>query len=584
MLGFVNKLILISLGISASAWGVRQDASGARVQEPMEVPAAEGKHDSYEGCAMHGPLRALEKQDPSNLASVPSPPLDIRPLVVSGRADNRVDLVFFSDGYTIEETDKFFADAKRLADDVSQNQTFYTVKPLLNFWGAFTPSEESGIGVGGVPKKTPYGLYRDGTELRAVYYDKPEVARAACDSMGDQCDYPILLGNDPLYGGLGGEFTVITASILNGPLVLRHELGHSIIEVGEEYDGGFGYFGVNAAHDLDKPIPWEHWLSSYSEDDVDIENYMASRVERSVMPMQVYPWTLLNTTQSWSIKFPASGTYSRHLVRFSLSGLPEVSDLHVELDGVDLKWVPKEGLGLDRWHYDIHRDGGLSDGEHELNFTLLNKELEGVAQLCSAEILEFGSEDEFVSTLGYYSLYPTFFDKNETSYRPTNEDCLMRVVTTPNFCSVCLEGLWFSLLKRVDLIDSLTETCCINSESEGHWFKTLSIDLIPLAHLRAPPGAEGHREPPRDELYTIRWMKDGRTLGDFYGETSISLADEDAVGNYTVIVKFFTDEIRLDLEEIATTVWEYEVTSYCKDAIPPQLLEQRSVVMQTLGK
>jgi hypothetical protein len=71
-----------------------------------------------------------------------------------------------------------------------------------------------------------YGLYRDGTELRGVYYDKPEIANAACISMGDQCDYPILLGkfkfflrhiqksfdpwmvgNDPYYGGLGGEFT-----------------------------------------------------------------------------------------------------------------------------------------------------------------------------------------------------------------------------------------------------------------------------------------------------------------------------------------------------------------------------------------
>ena len=69
------------------------------------------------------------------------------------------------------------------------------------------------------------------------------------------CDQAILLGNDPLYGGLGGEFTcvisslsswvclrltvrVITASELNGPLVLRHELGHSLIDVGEEYEGG----------------------------------------------------------------------------------------------------------------------------------------------------------------------------------------------------------------------------------------------------------------------------------------------------------------------------------------------------------
>lgn len=27
-------------------------------------------------------------------------------------------------------------------------------------------------------------------------------------------------------------------------------------------------------------------------------------------------------------------------------------------------------------------------------------------------------------------------DKNQTSYRPTNEDCLMRIVTTPSFCKV----------------------------------------------------------------------------------------------------------------------------------------------------
>ena len=71
-----------------------------------------------------------------------------------------------------EEYDKFLADAKRLAEDVSYNQTFNTVRPLLNFWAAFTPSNEvigrivialpiltrklllqSGIGINGVPKK-----------------------------------------------------------------------------------------------------------------------------------------------------------------------------------------------------------------------------------------------------------------------------------------------------------------------------------------------------------------------------------------------------------------------------------------------
>lgn len=66
---------------------------------------------------MHGSLNALESysKDSSHLltvcqtsflkflpahcdAQVPSPPLDIRPLVVSGSPHNRVDLVFFSDG------------------------------------------------------------------------------------------------------------------------------------------------------------------------------------------------------------------------------------------------------------------------------------------------------------------------------------------------------------------------------------------------------------------------------------------------------------------------------------------------------
>ena len=90
----------------------------------------------------------------------PTPKLEIVPLLQTGSSSNRVDLVFFSDGckYSItdsfvalkftyildtqEEKGKFIKDAKRLADDVSNNQTFNTVKPLLNFWAAFTPSDE----------------------------------------------------------------------------------------------------------------------------------------------------------------------------------------------------------------------------------------------------------------------------------------------------------------------------------------------------------------------------------------------------------------------------------------------------------
>lgn len=147
-------------------------------------------------------------------------------------------------------------------------------------------------------------------------------------------------------------------------------------------------------------MSWAHWLTGTSDD-------ASTHVERAVMPMQDYAWTMLNSTTAWSVNFSASGTYDRHLVRFSLSALPEASDLSVELDGDDLGWVPRPGIGEDRWHYDIHMDGGLSDGFHELKFTLKNPQREGVAQLCSAEILEFGDATQFNATPGHYSLYPT---------------------------------------------------------------------------------------------------------------------------------------------------------------------------------
>ena len=289
--------------------------------------------------------------------------------------------------------------------------------------------------------RTPFGLYRPGTTLRGVYYAYPDVGRAACDSLGAQCDYPILLGgcnlsllqgfaltdfclgNDPLYGGkalgllvrmtfslviicrawrgvhvsisckhikdaINSVFSVITASLLNGPLVLRHELGHSILDVGEEYDGGFAYFGRNAAHSRSE-LPWKQWLS----DPLRMDESGNPRVERSNMAMQAYPWTLLNTTEPWSINFTSPGTYARFSVQFSLAGIPDRGDLLVTLDGHDLGWKPRTAIGMDRWFYDFNHSTGLEAGEHELKFTLLSQEHVGVAQLCSTEILEYGDEE-----------------------------------------------------------------------------------------------------------------------------------------------------------------------------------------------
>lgn len=90
--------------------------------------------------------------------------------------------------------------------------------------------------------------------------------------------------------------------------------------------------------------------------------------------------------------FNPSDTYSSHVIRFSLSGLPKNTDLIMLLDGVG--WAPRPDVGIDRWHYNILRGAALCAGIHNLTFLLGSNVTEGLAQLCGFEIIECGNSTE----------------------------------------------------------------------------------------------------------------------------------------------------------------------------------------------
>ncbi|KAG9124091.1 hypothetical protein FRC07_012863 [Ceratobasidium sp. 392] len=457
------------------------------------------------------------EQSQQSLAQNLAPELEVHPLpgLVTGSSTNRVDIVFFSDGYTIEEKDKFFEDATRLGVAITVNQTYAPVAPLLNFWGAFTPSVDSGIGVGGKPKNTVYGLY-------------------------------------------------------------RHELGHSIIWIGDEYDGSI-YFGPNAAGlTRNESISWAHWLSEPTPSNV------PPRAERNAVPLLAYPWTILNTTKPWSTTFASDGTFSYALLRFSLSAVPDAQALQIKLDGKAISWMAKPGVGLDRWFYDVwiyEKQTGLHNGTHELLFALQKDGKEGLAQLCSVEVIEYGNENEFNLTEGFVGAFPTYSpeewedpgpdphgfshleydashsntnfhrlrsstDWRTVSYRPTNEGCLMRQVAQPDFCAVCTEALWLQLLARVSLIDEVViSSSCSPEESEAH--TTIDISLVPLAHLRSPVGAAYILRKGVREAYHVRWFSNGTEINAWRNLTRLDL-DCETKAIYEVEVTFESSEIRKD--------------------------------------
>lgn len=122
----------------------------------------------------------------------------------------------------------------------------------------------------------------------------------------------------------------------------------------------------------------------------------------------------------------------------------------------------------------------------------------------------------------------------------------MRIVTTPDFCSVCQEDLWLKLLKRVDLIDDV-DIECTNTASDVH---SVNLKLAPLAELREVPV-------PEKESWLIKWYdgKSGKVLDAFTNKTAVELGE----GEYAVNVQFFTEEIRVDKEGLTTSSRKFTV-------------------------
>ena len=116
----------------------------------------------------------------------------------------------------------------------------------------------------------------------------------------------------------------------------------------------------------------------------------------------------------------------------------------------------------------------------------------------------------------------------------------MRDVTKPNFCKSCMEGLWLQLLRRVNLIDDITQSC--KRLSVRTYSKTLSLKLVPLAHLRDADNIVWG-----NEKYTIKWKRNGVEMPEFQDRTEVSLGTglDGILGNWTAQVTFSTNAIRV---------------------------------------
>jgi hypothetical protein len=340
------------------------------------------------------------------------------------------------------------------------------------------------------------------------------------------CDYPSLIGNDDFYGGLGGEFVISTKSDRTGTVVLRHEMGHNFVDVGEEYDNGYVYSGVNAAHNL-ATLGWRSWLTNGGNP---VE-------ERAQYRLLEYPWANL-AQGSRTFNFNSDGNYARWYLLVSVSAAGEADSLEFTLDGQVLPWTSR-GFD-DREFYDWYGTSGFSAGAH--TFTVRSKtpstHPDIPRMICSITLHEYGPEAEYHTDNSHVSAYPTWDVSRRKSFRPTNAGCLMRNMTHNEFCTICKEGMWYQFLERISLIDSVDVSSTTNPDGT----KTVVLNTLKLGQLREPGN-----EVVGEELQ-VRWFHNNveqPALNDMFQIDAAS-------GSWSVQVHLETPEVRDDPQNLLT--------------------------------
>lgn len=412
---------------------------------------------------------------------------ETRTIIEQGPVENRICLTFVGDGYTEAEREKFFEDVHFLVGDLFDGSTFSSYKSIFNIYAVFVPSKDSGI-TDVARKNTAFGLYRSPAgSKRAIMPGNPSAIENAL-RLAPKTDYPVVVANDDFYGGLGGRYAITTRSRESGRVVLRHELGHNFGNVGEEYDGGYVYSGANASATIN--TDWTDWLTKKDEPAEKLENDMR-------MLGGAYVWqNLKNGSVKIDFDFPAARADGAFWfdVQVSSVGWQSLNDVEVLLNGEPLTL---KGIGTsDRSFFSTELVNTLPGGRHTLEVREVNPDGDNI--LAFANLYAYEPDYAFKNKVAAFKTYDTNMN---VSYRPTHDQCLMRDMLFPSFCSVDQENMWHQFFDQVRLIDGIKlvgDEYQVQLQSLPNlfvtWFEVhpttgLKTELPALRNLRSVPAA-----------------------------------------------------------------------------------------------
>ena len=206
---------------------------------PMPSQLAEVKVELYD---FRGGISASLSHvvDPEDILirSLDPDPAPHRYLLKSGSVEDCIDVAIVAEGYTSEEAEKFYADARTAMEAILAHAPFDQYRDRFNFVAIALDSEDSGVSVPGDGewKKTALGSH-----FNTFYMDRYLTTLRLRQMHDKLCGVPyehiVVLANTDTYGG-GGIFNSYTLTTAGHPAfkpVVVHEFGHSFAGLADEY-------------------------------------------------------------------------------------------------------------------------------------------------------------------------------------------------------------------------------------------------------------------------------------------------------------------------------------------------------------
>lgn len=187
----------------------------------------------------------------------------------SGPPANRVDILIFGEGYTSAQQGKFNTDAAALGGDFFGITPYLEYQSFVNWTTAFAASAQAGVDhppyqagcttssccsdpaaqtdpLAGQFVTTAFdGKFCDWQIHRLLAVNNAKILAAA--AAYPDWDEILVIANDTVYGGSGGDIAVTSTNAYASQIVL-HEYGHTFTRLADEYDTA--YPGFPACNDV----------------------------------------------------------------------------------------------------------------------------------------------------------------------------------------------------------------------------------------------------------------------------------------------------------------------------------------------